>query len=183
MNPQTRRIHNNAETLGRLLGIEVEREVSNSLLALRLDEACHPRIDLLWSMSLSMAQRQAIAWALGIDDAATKRIKHLPVVGLEIEGAQPTTKTLEADIANLAALGAPLGLLIVSEQGERNIYRRGARAIRTTRRAFGDITVLPVEASWLDAFKSKKWRRGNAPPPVPSKKAPAGGESGKQPTT
>ena len=117
MNPHTKRIHDNAETLGKLLGFRAEQEVSTSLLSLRLDGAYHPRIDLLWSLPLSVSQRRAIAWALGIDDAATKRIKHLPVVGLEIEGTQPSTKTLEADIANLAALGAPLGLLVVSERG------------------------------------------------------------------
>ncbi len=179
MNPHTKRIHDNAETLGKLLGFRAEQEVSTSLLSLRLDGAYHPRIDLLWSLPLSVSQRRAIAWALGIDDAATKRIKHLPVVGLEIEGTQPSTKTLEADIANLAALGAPLGLLVVSERGESNIYRRAARAIRTTRRAFGDIAVLPVEASWLDEFKSKNWPTGKLLPPVPSKKAPAGGETRK----
>ena len=177
MNPQTRRIHNNAAALGKLLGFRAEQEVSTSLLSLRLYDAYHPRIDLLWSLPLSVAQRRAIAWALGVDDAATERIKHLPVVGLEIEGTQPTTKTLEADIANLAALGAPLGLLVVSESGEKGIYRRAARAIRTTRRAFGDISVLPVEASWLEEFMSKDWPSGKLLPPMSSKKAPAGGES------
>lgn len=179
MNQQTKRIHDNAETLGKLLGFRAEREVSTSLLSLRLDDAYHPRIDLLWSLPLSVEQRRAIAWALGVDDAATERIKHLPVVGLEIEGTQPSTKTLEADIANLAALGAPLGLLVVSESGEPGIYRRAARAIRTTRRAFGDIAVLPVEASWLDEFESKNWPTRKLLPPKSSRKAPAGGETRK----
>ena len=179
MNPQTKRIHDNAETLGKLLGFRAEQEVSTSLLSLRVDGAYHPRIDLLWSLPLSVAQRRAIAWALGVDNAATESINHLPVVGIEIEGTQPSTKTLEADIANLAALGAPLGLLVVSEKGEQGIYRRAARAVRSTRRTFGDVAVLPVEASWLDEFKGEDRPIGKALRPVASRNAPAGGETRK----
>ena len=56
MNPHTKRIHDNAETLGKLLGFRAEQEVSTSLLSLGLDGAYHPRIDLLWSLPLSVSQ-------------------------------------------------------------------------------------------------------------------------------
>ena len=176
MHEHTRHIHDAAASLGELLGFEVEHEVSSSLLALRLDEGYQPRIDLLWSLPFDSAQRDAVAWAL---NAEIKRVTHLPVVGLEIEGTQPSTKTMAADIANLAALGAPLGLLIVSEKGERNIYRRAARAIRTLRRGFGDLSVLPIEASWLGDLvdRKKEWSTKMAARETPPKKAPAGGES------
>jgi hypothetical protein len=140
----TKEIHHRTANLGEALGFVVTREVSDSLLRLRLDDAYRPRIDLLWSVPLDPQKCQAIAWVL---QRELVDVTHLPVVGIEVEGTTPTTKTMGADVANLAALGVPLGLLVVSEEGEKNIYRRAARAIRSVRRSFGDLRLLPVEAA------------------------------------
>src|SRR5262249_43315465 len=147
-------------SLGDRLGFHATREVSDSILRLRLDDAYQPRIDLMWSLPLDAKKRSAITWVLGRD---ASEITHLPSVGVEIEGTTPTTKTIAADVANLAVLGAPIGLLIVAEGGEKNIYRRAARAIRTIRRSFGDLRVLPIEASWLDDLVARRWQKGQAP--------------------
>src|SRR5262245_3864747 len=136
MRSTTARIHNQVGSLGEALGFKVSREVNDSVLRLRLDDAYQPCVDLMWSVPLDEAKREALAWALNRE---TGEINHLPVVGIEVEGTTPTTKTLAADVANLAALGAPMGLLIVSEEGEKNIYRRAVRAIRSVRRAFGNL--------------------------------------------
>ncbi|MBI3272517.1 MAG: hypothetical protein HYZ53_26235 [Planctomycetes bacterium] len=138
MKEATRDIHEKVAALGESLGLVTTREVSESLFRLRLDSVYQPRIDLLWSVALDRPKREALAWALGAD---TSGITHLPIVGVEVEGTQPTTKTMASDLANLTALGAQLGLLVVSEEGEKNIYRRAARAVRTVRRSFGDVRV------------------------------------------
>jgi hypothetical protein len=170
----TKEIHQRVADLGEVLGFVVTSEVSDSLLRLRLDEAYRPRIDLLWSVALDRQKRQAIAWAL---DRKLGDVTHLPVVGIEVEGTTPTTKTMGADVANLAALGVPLGLLVVSEGGEKNIYRRAARAIRSVRRSFGDLHLLPLEASWLGPLLQKVWPCGLATIPKQKQSLPAGGES------
>jgi hypothetical protein len=174
MKERTKSIHEGMAALGEALGFTVSREVSGSLLGLRFEKGYQPRIDLMWSLPLDSRKRKAISWALGLDAA---HVTHLPIVGIEIEGTTPTTKTMASDVANLAALGAPLGLLVVSEEGERNIYRRAARAIRTLRRSFGDTSALPFEARWLDLFLSRRWSRGWSPVRTPRNKAPGGGET------
>jgi hypothetical protein len=170
----TQEIHRRAADLGKALGFVVTREVSDSLLRLRLDGTYRPRIDLLWSLALDDQKRQALAWVL---ERELTDVTHLPVVGVEVEGTTPTTKTMGADVANLAALGVPLGLLVVSEEGEKNIYRRAARAIRSVRRSFGDLRLLPLEAGWLDLLLQREWPVGLSSVAVPKRARPAGGET------
>lgn len=176
MNPATSQLHLLLEDLGRTLGFSPEREVDNSLLRVRLEKekAYRPRIDLLWSLHLPRRQQLAISWAIG---EYAHEVSHLPIVGIEVEGTTPTCKVMSADIANLCALGAPLGLLVVSEAGEKNIYRRATRVARSVRRHFGDQKVVPVEASWLNGLSAKRWRKGRCDlrrnPPA----TPKGGES------
>jgi hypothetical protein len=170
----TRTIHDSFESIGLSLGFEVRREVSNSVLALRLDKAYQPRVDLMWSLGLSPGQSRALSKILDQDDS---KLEHVPVIGIEIEGTGPSTKTLLADVANIAALGVRLGILVVSEKGEKNIYRRSARAIRTLRRAFGDMAVIPFEASWTESLINEKWEQGPAEIPAPVLRSPAGGET------
>lgn len=175
MKASTKAIHDKLAALGRDLGFVVEREVGDSLLRLRWDTGYvyRPRIDLMWSIPLDDPKRKALAWALGRDISG---ITHLPVVGIEVEGSQPSTRTMASDVANLAALGAPLGLLVVSEAGEANIYRRAARVVRSVRRSFGDLQVVPMEAAWLDDLSSRMWTTSASVVPAQRAKAPAGGE-------
>src|SRR6516165_2608596 len=60
----TKEIHDRVSQLGEALRFVVTRQVSDSLLRLRLDEAYKPRIDLLWSVPLDREKRQAIAQVL-----------------------------------------------------------------------------------------------------------------------
>lgn len=169
----TKAIHQVLVELGERLGFVATREVDDSLLRVRLDEGYRPRVDLMWSLPLDQAEREAIAWATG---KAVEQVTHLPVVAIEVEGTTPSTKTLEADVANMTALGAPLSLLVVSEAGESGIYRRAARVVRTVRRAFGDIHVVPVEASWLEPMLTMSWPTGTSRPTA-RRSGAAGGES------
>jgi len=119
----TKSFHERLSELGPRLGLKSEREVSGSLLSLRLDRAYQPRVDLMWSLPLSSAQVGALSHVLGEPIS----VSSLPLVGIEVEGTTPSTKTLASDVANIAALGTRLGLLVVSEQGEPGIYRRAHR--------------------------------------------------------
>ena len=170
----TKEIHERIATLGRKLGFEPTREVGGSVLSLRLDDAYLPHADVMWSLRLTARQAGALAAVTG---ANADQLRDLPIVGIEIEGTTPTTKTMAADVANIAALGTRLGLLVVSEHGERGIYRRAARTIRTLRRAFGDLVVLPVEATWLDELESRRWSSSLAAVRASTSRAPAGGET------
>jgi hypothetical protein len=174
MRASTRRIHDQIVTLGRALGFDPTVEVAGTVLSLRLDDAYVPRADVLWSLHLTEAQARALSVVCGADRS---RLRQLPVVGVEVEGTAPTTKTMGADVASVAALGARLGLLVVSEAGEKGIYRRAARAVRTLRRSFGEMGVVPVEASWLEPMLGREWSAGLAPITPSAGRAPAGGES------
>jgi hypothetical protein len=174
MRTSTTKIHEQVAALGRSLGFEPTREVGGTVLTLRLDDAYLPRADVLWSLRLSENQANVLSAVTG---ASPSVLRELPVVGIEIEGTTPTTKTMGADVANIAALGTRIGLLVVSEAGERGIYRRAARTIRTLRRSFGDLGVLPVEASWLDDLGRRRWSSGITPLQGQGSRAPAGGET------
>lgn len=173
MRPSTKEIHLRLIDLGRQLGFESTTEVSNSVLSLQIDGAYKPRLDVMWSLPLTPAQGAALTHVLG----ATTTITHLPLVGIEVEGTTPSTKTLASNVANIAALGTKLGLLVVSEAGEKNIYRRATRAVRTLRRAFGDVAVVPLDASWLDALAARSWTTALSTPVPPAMRGAAGGES------
>lgn len=160
--------------LGSHLGFMVDREVSSSLLSFRLNNAYQPRIDLMWSLPLDEAKRSAIAQIMGRN---LDEVTHLPIVGIEVEGSNPTTKTMMADTANLKSLGAPLGFLVTSEEHSRGIYRRNVRAIRTVRHNFGEHSIVPIEARWVDEFLKASWITSTAVVPTPPQKKPRGGES------
>lgn len=172
MNTGTESIHRSLVTLGERLGFVVEREVSTSLLAVKGEYA--PRIDLMWSLAIDSAKREAIAEATGRD---LREVTHLPVVGIEVEGTDPTTKILASDAANIRALGAPLGLLVVSDESSRGIYRRAARTIRTMRRNLGEMSVVPVDASWIPELLQAEWDSTAAEVPGSVAKKPRGGET------
>lgn len=99
------------EDLGERIGFQTQKEVSKSILALRYEGGKQyiPRLDLLWSMELHNKQAAAIAGIIGADKDT---VVNMPLVGIEVEATDPTTKTLESDFANIAALGPPLGLIV-----------------------------------------------------------------------
>lgn len=174
MKGTTKRLHDKFATLGQNLGLVTEYEVSTSLLSLRLDKGYSPRIDVLWSLPLDKFKQNAIAEVTKLDIAL---LTHLPVVGIEVENSDPSTKTIMADVANLRILGTPLGLIVVSTGNYTDLYRRAARAIRTLRFNFGNTCIIPFEASWLDDFSKRKWNKTPGSDREPTTKIARGGES------
>ena len=173
MKPEVKAIHRAIGILGERLGFEATYEASGSVLALDLPDAYRPRADVLWSQPISAAMQAALDGVLHLD----RPISNLPVAGFEVEGSGPSTKTMTSDVVNLVAIGTRLSFLVVSEAGEKNIYRRAVRVLRTMRRSFGDLGVVPLEAGWLD--KTIELQLDPSPSqihPMPARK-PLGGES------
>jgi hypothetical protein len=102
-------------------------------------------------------------------------MSHLPIVGIEIEGSGPSTKTLTADVVNIVSLGTRLGLLVVID-GRDRMYRRAVRIIRTMRRAFGDIGVIPCAAEFLTEMAERDWEGQPSELLEIRSRLPAGGE-------
>jgi hypothetical protein len=173
MRGDTRRYHEQLELLGAGLGFQARREVSGSVLSLVLDDALTPRSDLMWSLPLTDAQARALTGLVGRQG---EDINHLPIVGIEVEGSGPSTKTLTSDVINILALGTRLGFLVVADRPPDNMYRRAVRILRTMRRAFGDIGVLPVEADSLTRLAASVYDRTASDPPAILSRLPAGGE-------
>lgn len=173
MKPETDEFHELLRSLGEALGFRATREVNNSVLSLRLDDALKPRSDLLWSRPLEERQTRALSSVLG---APTDKLQHLPIVGIEVEGSGPSTKTLTSDVINVLALGTRLGLLVVSDSPD-NMYRRAVRIVRTMRRAFGDLGIVPIEAHSIAEFVGRDWNPALSDPPAILNCLPAGGES------
>lgn len=139
--------------LGELIGFETHTEVSKSILAHRYEGGKQflPRLDLIWSMELKNKQAAAISQLIGGEADA---FSTLPLVGIEVEATDPTTKVLESDFANIAALGTPLGLIVSNSEQAGDIYRRAARVIRYMRHSHGDVCVLPFDAAWISGARS-----------------------------
>lgn len=120
MKDSTSGIHEQVEHLGRALGFDA---IAKSRTACCLFGSM-PLTCRVWTFSgRSIFIKRRHRRSVGHRNVT--RLRHLPVVGIEVEGITPTTKAMAADVANIAALGTKLGLLIVSEDGERGIYRRG----------------------------------------------------------
>ena len=147
--------------LGESMGFENQKEVSDTILALKYEgnKDYVPIVDLIWSMELKKKQAEAIAKIVG---GEKEDFSTVPIVGIEVEATDPTTKVLESDFANIAALGAPLGLIVSNSAYKQDIYRRTARMIRFMRHSHGDVCVLPFDTAWIPG--AKKAVQANAIP-------------------
>jgi hypothetical protein len=175
MNLETKQLHEKFKQLGDKLGFIVEGEVSDSILRYRINEGYRPRIDIIWSLKLSRFQQKAIAWALGAEKLDTLL---LPIVGIEIERSSPTTKTRQADLANLLSIGMPFGIIATAENNEKGGYRRTARVIFSMKSVFGTINAIPFEEKWMERFLKQKWPSGKCEIDDIRSKGPGGGEKG-----
>jgi hypothetical protein len=175
MKNPTLRLHTELKNLGLKLNFTVSGEVSDTLLRYRLNEGYRPRIDVIWSMKLSKSMLESIGWALGLDAVTAS---NLPIVGIEVERSNPTTKTRQADLANLLSVGMPLGIIATSEDNEPGGYRRTSRVILTMKHYYGAINSIPFEEKWLTDLDGLKWEKGYCRRPNVAEKKPRGGEKG-----
>lgn len=144
--------------LGEGLGLKAFREVSPGV-----PRSYAPRTDLVWCspelQSEAVGALDRLAERAGVTSVLVKG--RFPVVGFEVEGTDPTSKTMEADFANLQVMGYPIGALVVDnaparsaarEAAPRNlgdIHRRACRLRRTAALWSGPRALAVVDASRL----------------------------------
>ncbi|MFC4987150.1 hypothetical protein [Saliphagus infecundisoli] len=122
-----------------------------------LEESYTPRVDVVWYLDLRELglDTTQLSDYFGFED--DEQYRRFPLVAFEIEASDPTTKTMTADLANLQAIGAPIGILIVDEEREGGLYRRGKRIVRTFRQLHGHTNCLCLDRSHLTDLVNREW--------------------------
>lgn len=173
--PGTDEVHEAFVDIGTRLGFTVKREDAQRTLIDRGPGEYAPTPDVVWSKRLTRAQAAALTTATGLPFGD---VLALPIAGVEVEGSDASTKVMQADVMNIAALRLPLGFLVVNEDYEAGVYRRAARVVRTLRRTLGEATrtVLPLEVSWVRPLESLALASAPQELPRPRRTKARGGE-------
>ena len=145
-------------TLGKELGFLSDTEVKEYSKNLSFNNEYEPEIDAVWYIDIS--QTIAINELKQIKNHFNLHfIKFLPLVGFEIEASDPTSKTQISNAANLCVQHYPYGFLVVDEEkGEKDLYRRAARILRTFLFQFGQNNYLPLSKSQLNSLQNHQWK-------------------------
>ena len=143
--------------LGQQLGLSTAEEIDETFLSIALDDSYTPRVDVLWYLDLRELglDTERLADYFGFEDDTQYR--RFPLVAFEIEASDPTTKTMEADLANLQTIGAPFGILVVDEEREDGLYRRGKRILRTFRELYGHTNCLCLDQTQITHLLEQEW--------------------------
>lgn len=163
--------------LGEQLGLSTAEEIDETFLSVALNESYSPRVDVVWYLNLQQLGLDTgqLAEYFGEEDDAEYR--RFPLVAFEIEASDPTTKTMEADIANLQSIGTPFGILIVDEEREDGLYRRGKRILRTFRELYGHTNCICLDRCHLTELLEVEWEGSTTQPDEPHEvSVGAGGE-------
>ena len=82
MNRATKQIHENLLQLGENLGFHAAEEVVGTSLSFIADEKHYiPRVDVVWSIELTQAQRRVLSLATQRPETDFERI---PIMGIEV---------------------------------------------------------------------------------------------------
>lgn len=170
-------IKEDVHELGRQLGFSTAEEIDETFLSVALGNSYSPRVDVVWYLDLQQlgldTKRLADHFGYDVDD----QYRRFPLVAFEIEASDPTTKTMEADLANLQAIGAPFGFLLIDEEVEDGLYRRGKRILRTFRELYGHTNCICLDRSHITELLAEEWEGSTAQPDEPhDASAGAGGE-------
>lgn len=143
--------------LGRQLGFSTAEEIDETFLSVALEESYTPRVDVVWYLDLQQLGLDTKQLANYFGYEADDQFRRFPLVAFEIEASDPTTKTMEADLANLQTIGAPFGVLIVDEDQEDGLYRRGKRILRTFRELYGHTNCICLDRSHIMDLLTEGW--------------------------
>lgn len=143
--------------LGQQLGLSTAEEIDETFLSIALDDSYTPRVDVVWYLDLRELglDTERLADYFGFE--ADNQYHRFPLVAFEIEASDPTTKTMEADLANLQTIGAPFGILVVDEEREDGLYRRGKRILRTFRELYGHTNCLCLDRTQITHLLKQDW--------------------------
>lgn len=143
--------------LGQQLGLSTAEEIDETFLSIALDDSYTPQVDVVWYLDLRELglDTEQLADYFGFE--ADDQYRRFPLVAFEIEASDSTTKTMEADLANLQTIGAPFGILIVDEEREDGLYRRGKRILRTFRELYGHTNCLCLDRTQITHLLEEDW--------------------------
>jgi hypothetical protein len=157
-------IKEDVHELGRQLGFSTSEEIDETFLSVTLGESYTPRVDVIWYLDLQQLGLDTEQLANYFGHEAGDQYRRFPFVAFEIEASDPTTKTMEADLANLQAIGAPFGVLLVDEEREDGLYRRGKRILRTFRELYGHTNCVCLDRSHITDLLGRDWEVSTAQP-------------------
>lgn len=114
-------------------------------------------MDVVWYLDLQQLGLDTEQLAAYFGHKADDQFRRFSLVAFKIEATDPTTKTMEADLANLQTIGAPFGVLVVNEEREGGLYRRGKRILRTFRELYGHTNCICLDRSHITDLLAVKW--------------------------
>ncbi|XXT25166.1 hypothetical protein WME94_26895 [Sorangium sp. So ce429] len=155
--------------IGRRLGFDAATEVS-----FEVDTGYAPRLDVLWSSRLTPGQRAALR-AVGAAPPLSR--EKLPVGAWEVEGSDASTKSMQADLANMRVFGAYLNFLAVRADTPDNLFTRAVRLAATQAHYFGDRRGLVLDLSWIAELAGLEFTNTSLLP-APSRKTEGSGGTG-----
>lgn len=166
--------------LGHELGFETSEEINRTYLSVYLDQHYVPQVDVVWYLDLEDLGIDTAQLASALEETDAEPFSKFPVVAFEIEASDPTTKTMETDMANLSAIGALFGVLLVDTDRGSDLYRRANRVLRTFRTLHGMANFVCLEKSQLHELLAHDWSSTSIAPREPRHKQSggAGGEVG-----
>lgn len=150
-------IKEDVHDLGEQLGFSTAEEIDETFLSVTLDESYTPRVDVVWYLDLRQLGLDTERLTDYFGYEADTQYRRFPFVAFEIEASDPTTKTMEADLANLQTIGAPFGILIVDEERKDGLYRRGKRILRTFRELYGHTNCICLDRSHITDLLAVEW--------------------------
>ena len=144
--------------LGKAIGFITDTEVNDYTANIRFETEYQPEVDAVWYLNLSKEINTDKFQTL-ITNLKSTYINYLPLVGFEIEASDPTSKTQISNAANLYVQHYPYGFLVVDEEkGDKDLYRRAGRILRTFRLQFGNVDYLPLSKSQLKYLLDLQWK-------------------------
>lgn len=144
--------------LGKTIGLIADTEVSKYATNIRFEKEYQPEVDVVWYLNLSDDINASKIQNLLVD-LDLFYLTFLPLVGFEVEATDPTSKTQISNAANLYVQHYPYGFLVIDEnKGDKDLYRRAGRILRTFRFQFGHIDYLPLSKSQLNYLLNFQWK-------------------------
>jgi len=168
--------------IGKILGLYADTEVNKFTANLLFDKEYIPEVDAVWYLDNSQKLNLDLIKET-LKEINIYFIQYLPLVGFEIEASDPTSKTQISNAANLYVQHYPFGFLVIDEEkGNKDLYRRAARILRTFRFQFGQVNYFPLSKRQLISLLNYDWKENlNETYPLEKKQYSkgAGGESQK----
>jgi hypothetical protein len=170
MRGDTKRTHDMLVEIGCRLGFHSATEVSFAVEG--GSDHYAPRLDVLWSLPLTVDQRAALH---SVRAAPPLVRQMLPVAAWEVEGSDASTKGMQANLANMRVFGAYLSFLAVRADTKDNLFERAVRLASTQSHYFGHRRSLVLDVAWVAELAEMKLTKAAAAVAAPKSSDGSGG--------